>query len=342
MSPGRTRSTASSPPRSNSAGALSDSSTNGSRVPLRRRPHRSVRGDQFGVAQDRVAQPQIVAARDAHSRVEQVRVPARACRSTPSAPKPSARSLRSSRRRSAGTQRSPVELLAVRAQEGGDDAGHPPGRGRSSSRGQPCPPSRSRRKLSRRSMDSLAAASARLFERRGTHSNETSRPSMSALARLASTCMSGCLIFHRPVICSTTSFESSRTWTDAEGSRSQRGLQARDQAVVLGDVVARDADVDSDLAQHVAGGVIEDDRSAGGDSGVAARAPVGFDDQPAGHRPDSSVRTRMHPHSGQVITASSAARRTLCISVPARTIRQPSHVPRRSSAAPELRAATRS
>ena len=130
---------------------------------------------------------------------------------------------------------------------------------------------------------------------------------MSALARLASTCMSGCLIFHRPVICSTTSFESSRTWTDAEGSRSQRGLQARDQAVVLGDVVARDADVHSDLAQHVAGGVIEDDRSPGGDSGIAARAPVGFDDQPAGHRPDSSVRTRMHPHSGQVITASSAA-----------------------------------
>ena len=41
------------------------------------------------------------------------------------------------------------------------------GRGRSRSRGQPCPPSRSRRKLSPRSIDSFAAASARLFSSRG-------------------------------------------------------------------------------------------------------------------------------------------------------------------------------
>ena len=59
-----------------------------------------------------------------------------------------------------------------------------------------------------------------LFSSRGTHSNVTSRPAMSSCARRARTCMSGCLTFQRPVICSTTSFESIRTATAAEASRS--------------------------------------------------------------------------------------------------------------------------
>ena len=54
------------------------------------------------------------------------------------------------------------------------------------------------------------------------------------------------------------------------------------------------------------------------------------------------MRTRIDPHSGHVTIASSAAWRIACRSVPASTMLQPSQVPRRSSAAPELRTAARS
>ena len=147
--------------------------------------------------------------------------------------------------------------------------------------------------------------------------------------------MSGCLIFQRPDICSTTSFESMRTWTDAAGvALEARPRGPRSCRCTRRRCCSRCRRRRRPRSAPSPDCVIEDHRSPGGDAGIAARAAVGFDDEPAGHRPDSSVRTRMHPHSGQVTTASSAARRTLCISVPASTIRHPSHVPRRSSAAP--------
>ena len=54
--------------------------------------------------------------------------------------------------------------------------------------------------------------------------------------------MSGCLIFQRPDICSTTSLESIRTSTVGARVELARGLQPGDQAAVLRDVVGRDAD----------------------------------------------------------------------------------------------------
>ena len=53
-----------------------------------------------------------------------------------------------------------------------------------------------------------------------------------------------------------------------------------------------------------------------------------------GHSPDSSVRTRIAPHSGQVSTASSGAWRIAWRSVPASTMLHASHVLRRRSPAP--------
>ena len=96
--------------------------------------------------------------------------------------------------------------------------------------------------------------------------------------------MSGCLIFHRPDICSTTSL---RVQPRLDGRRRVEladGLQPRDQPAVLRDVVAGGADVLGDLAQHGAGVVLLDDRAVRRRAGVAAGAAVGLDDVPA-HRP---------------------------------------------------------
>ena len=112
--------------------------------------------------------------------------------------------------------------------------------------------------------------------------------------------MSGCLTFQRPVICSTTSFESMRTATAACGIALERRLESCDQPAVLGDVVGGDADVDADLAEHRAGLRVGHDRSPGRDARVSPGSPIGFDDEAVGHRPESSPRTRMQPHSGQV------------------------------------------
>lgn len=63
------------------------------------------------------------------------------------------------------------------------------------------------------SIASLASRSACLFCARGIHSYVTEDGGRTAAARAASGFMSGCLIFQRPDICSTTSLESIRTWT---------------------------------------------------------------------------------------------------------------------------------
>ncbi|CAM5438978.1 hypothetical protein SMICM304S_09764 [Streptomyces microflavus] len=63
------------------------------------------------------------------------------------------------------------------------------------------------------SIASLASRSACLFCARGIHSYVTEDGGRIAAARAASGFMSGCLIFQRPDICSTTSLESIRTWT---------------------------------------------------------------------------------------------------------------------------------
>ena len=55
--------------------------------------------------------------------------------------------------------------------------------------------------------------------------------------------MAGCLIFQRPDICSTTSFESIRTSSRASGSIALARLDPLKQSVVLGDVVGRDPEI---------------------------------------------------------------------------------------------------
>lgn len=61
-----------------------------------------------------------------------------------------------------------------------------------------------------------------------------------------------------------------------------------------------------------------------------------------GHSPDSDVRTRMQPHSGQVATVSGGSSRRVARSVPASIMWQPPHVRARSSAAPTPRSPSRS
>lgn len=65
------------------------------------------------------------------------------------------------------------------------------------------------------SIASLASRSACLFFSRGIHSYVTAEAGRILAASAASGFMSGCLIFQRPDICSTTSLESirTRTWT---------------------------------------------------------------------------------------------------------------------------------
>ena len=67
------------------------------------------------------------------------------------------------------------------------------------------------------------------------------RPARAAWPRSASGLMSGCLIFQRPDICSTTSLESIRTSSSAR-ARAREELEPGDQTAVLRDVVGRGAD----------------------------------------------------------------------------------------------------
>ncbi len=71
------------------------------------------------------------------------------------------------------------------------------------------------------SIASLASRSASLFRSRGIQVYLTWPRGRIVFASAASGCMSGCLIFQRPDICSTTSLESIRTSTAASGSRSR-------------------------------------------------------------------------------------------------------------------------
>lgn len=72
------------------------------------------------------------------------------------------------------------------------------------------------------SIASFAKRSACWFFARGIHSYVTCAASGNTrAASAASGFMSGCLIFQRPDICSTTSLESIRTWTVAVGSSSR-------------------------------------------------------------------------------------------------------------------------
>ena len=96
--------------------------------------------------------------------------------------------------------------------------------------------------IAARSIASLASRSACLFCSRGIHSIADRRNCRaSACASRASGCMSGCLIFQRPDICSTTSLESIRTSTSAQG-QARRSLETGDQPAVLRDVVGRGPD----------------------------------------------------------------------------------------------------
>ena len=102
---------------------------------------------------------------------------------------------------------------------------------------------------------------------------------------MASGRMSGCLIFQRPDICSTTSLESIRTSMSASGANSAASLEPGDQAGVLRDVVGGDADRGAVLGEHLAGVGVLEHRAVRRRAGVAARAAVGLDDD----RPDAST-----------------------------------------------------
>ena len=118
------------------------------------------------------------------------------------------------------------------------------------------------------------------------------------------------------------------------------GLEAGDQPAVLGDVVARDADVDADLAEHRAGS-----------SSMTTAPPAAMPGLP--REPPSASTMSRGSQTGLLRAHQDAAAlgarddgvlgrqpRSACRSVPASTMRHPSHVPRRRSAAPALRAAT--
>ena len=89
--------------------------------------------------------------------------------------------------------------------------------------------------------------------------------------------MSGCLIFQRPDICSTTSLESIRTSRSASGGVLVVELEAGDQPVVLGDVVGRDADDSARSAITSPVSRVEQHRAVRRVAGVATRAAVGLD-----------------------------------------------------------------
>ena len=112
--------------------------------------------------------------------------------------------------------------------------------------------------------------------------------------------MSGCLIFQRPDICSTTSLESIRTSTSAVGSRSSAACRPGDQAAVLGDVVGRPADGRRPLGEHPPGLGVAHERAVAGRARVAPRPAVRLDDEPTAHRPGLG---RAHQDPAAVLAA---------------------------------------
>src|SRR5690606_35815688 len=89
-----------------------------------------------------------------------------------------------------------------------------------------------------------------------------------------------------------------------------RGLEPRDEAAVLGDVVRRHTQPHGTFGQHLARLGVLDHRAVARGSGIAARAAVRLDDDvrdARGHSPDSGVRTRIAPQFSHVTTSSSAA-----------------------------------
>ena len=115
--------------------------------------------------------------------------------------------------------------------------------------------------------------------------------------------ISGCLTFQRPDICSTTSLESIETSTSVAPS-SGGLLKSRDQAAVFGDVVGGPP-----IACLPSDSTCRDLRTRPPPvprrPRVATRAAVGLDNDL--HGPDSLIRNRIAPHSGQRNTSSSAA-----------------------------------
>ena len=95
--------------------------------------------------------------------------------------------------------------------------------------------------------------------------------------------MSGCLIFQRPDICSTTSLESIRTSTSAVGSRSSAACRPATRppysATLL---VARPTDA-GPLGEHPPGLGVPHQRAVAGRAGVAPRPAVRLDDEAASH-----------------------------------------------------------
>ncbi len=197
------------------------------------------------------------------------------------------------------------------------------------------PPTRQTSPRPAASIASLASRSAWLFSARGIHEKRTrgSRATSAAASR-ASGFIAGCLTCQRPLICSTTSLESIRTST-SDGSSSSAAVQPGDEAAVLRDVVGGAADPGGALGEHLAADGVADDRAVAGRTRVAARPPVGLDDEPARHqRPDSAVRTMIRPHSSCWSTSSGAAARIADFSLFMRSRRQPPQRPRLISPAP--------
>src|SRR5450432_149118 len=108
-----------------------------------------------------------------------------------------------------------------------------------------------------------------------------------------------------------------------------RRLKCSEQPAILRNVVRDDAEIFVALRQQFARRRLTYDGAIAGRSGIAARAAVSFDDEPArAHRPESGVRTRIRRHSSHRSTASGAATLS-CPSSDGFTVRwQPSHRPR--------------
>jgi hypothetical protein len=147
------------------------------------------------------------------------------------------------------------------------------------------------------------------------------------LASAASGRMSGCLIFQRPDICSTTSLESIRTWTAASGSRARaarspaiRPLYSATLLVAVPMYSATSASgspvtASRTTAPYPAGpGLPREPPSA---STMKRRRVIAYS-------PDSGVRTRIRRQFSHRTTVSAAADRTSFSSVMASSWRQPS------------------
>ena len=118
-------------------------------------------------------------------------------------------------------------------------------------------------------------------------------------ARSASGRMSGCLIFQRPDICSTTSLESIRTSTVAVGSSSRTASSPAIRPRYSATLLRRDADVLGELAQHLAG-LARPGRRRRRPPGPGCRGSRRRPRRRTGVTdPDSAVRTRIRRHSSQ-------------------------------------------